>query len=240
VLVIHTNAPEAPRVEVTMTGRGLDRHIAVSSLSIEFPAVYRNPVVPASIGLQISNTGERPLALSGMALTGSGAESFSLSGELPLQIAPLASAELRVQFAPRSAGPDRIRAALELLSDDDDRPLVRVDLSGQGRLPAIEASASQLDFGTVAVGLEVLLPDAAPLTLWNRGETDSFTVKRAVIPGVEDAVEIVVQLRTAVAVLKVVDVLRLVAAEVVLVRDAVVIIILIRSGDLMNPGCEAT
>ena len=81
VLVISTNVGNAPEVSVTLSGRGLDRHIAVSAERIEFPATYRNPDSPATFDLEVSNTGEEPLLLSAVMLGGADAASFTLVGE---------------------------------------------------------------------------------------------------------------------------------------------------------------
>src|SRR5690606_29527017 len=68
VLVIETDSPDTPRLEITLAGRGVDRHIAVSLPSIEFPPTYRNPRTPSAVELQVQNTGESPLALSAVML----------------------------------------------------------------------------------------------------------------------------------------------------------------------------
>ena len=183
VLVMETSAPDAPRIEVSLAGRGVDRHIAVSSLAIEFPPTYRNPVTPTTVPLVVENTGESPLAISAVTLGGPDAASFTLVGELPAVIAPLSSARIQISFAPVSAGPEPIRGEILLVNDDDERPMLRIDLGGLGVLPPIEASAAALDFGSAAVGLEVLVDAGAPLRLVNRSEVDTFTVQGARVVG---------------------------------------------------------
>src|SRR6185503_19614204 len=55
VLVIESDDPDASHVEVTLSGRGLDRHIAVSDPEMVFPDTYRNPAEPAVLPLEIMN-----------------------------------------------------------------------------------------------------------------------------------------------------------------------------------------
>jgi outer membrane protein OmpA-like peptidoglycan-associated protein len=173
VLVLETNAPDAPRVEVTMSGRGLDRHIAVSDPTLRFPDTYRNPIAPAAIELRVDNTGESPLRIDSVMLEGAG--SFRLVGELPDQIAPLGSATVSVLFAPTMTGD--IHGELLLVNDDDGRPRFRIDLDGTGVLPPIAPSFDEVDFGSATLGLEVGTPGDGILTLVNRSEVDSFTIQ---------------------------------------------------------------
>jgi hypothetical protein len=121
VLVLETDSPQAPEVEITLSGRGLDRHIAVSDAAIDFPDTYRNPLEPAAVPLEILNTGESPLAIDAIMLE---SDAFSLAGELPDQIPPLGSATIEVRFAPPAAG--SLTGSLLVVNDDDQRPMLRV------------------------------------------------------------------------------------------------------------------
>jgi outer membrane protein OmpA-like peptidoglycan-associated protein len=174
VLVIETDNPDAPYVEVTMSGRGLDRHIAVSDPEMVFPDTYRNPAEPAVLPLEVMNTGESPLAIDAVMLE---SDSFALGGELPQEIPPLGSAMVEVHFRPAAAG--RLTGTLLLVNDDDQRPMLRVDLAGDGRLPPITTARESIDFGTATSDLEVDTPGERVLTLVNTSEVDTFTVKGA-------------------------------------------------------------
>ena len=177
VLVISTNVGNAPEVDVTLSGRGLDRHIAVSAERVDFPATYRNPASPASFDLQVSNTGEEPLLLSAVMLGGADAASFTLVSDVPAQIEPLGAVTLTIDFAPTRAGTDPIDAQLLFVNDDDQSPMVRVDLSGTGILPPVEASRDQIDYGSVNVGLQEPPPGDGALVLVNHSDTDAFVIQ---------------------------------------------------------------
>ena len=174
VLVIESDDPDASHVEVTLSGRGLDRHIAVSDPEMVFPDTYRNPAEPAVLPLEIMNTGESPLAIDAVMLE---SDDFTLAGELPDEIPPLASATVEVRFRPTAAG--RLTGTLLLVNDDDQRPMLRVDLAGDGILPPITASREAIDFGTATSDLEVDTPGERIITLVNTSEVDTFTVKGA-------------------------------------------------------------
>ena len=178
VLVLETDSPGAPIVEITLSGRGLDRHIAVSEPEVRFPDTYRNPIAPTSLPLRIDNTGESPLRIEDARLEGDG---FALAGELPEEIPPLGSATIELRFAPPASG--ELTGALVLVSDDDQRPMLRVDLAGAGVLPPIRSSIEAIDFGSATVDLEVEAPGERFITLRNQSQVDSFTVRAAQVTG---------------------------------------------------------
>jgi uncharacterized protein (TIGR03382 family) len=178
VLVLETDSPEAPIVEITLSGRGLDRHIAVSDPDPVFPDTYRNPITPASLPLEVLNTGESPLQIDAVMLE---SDAFSIVGELPEEIPPLGSATVELRFHPTATG--EITGHLLLVNDDDQRPMLRVDLSGTGVLPPITASRSTIDFGSATLDLEVAAPGEQFITLTNRSDTDTFMVQGAQVTG---------------------------------------------------------
>jgi outer membrane protein OmpA-like peptidoglycan-associated protein len=178
VLVLETDSPEAPIVEVTLSGRGLDRHIAVSDPDVRFPDTYRNPIAPATLPLEITNTGESPLRLEAVMIDG---DAFSLAGELPEEIPPLDSVTVELRFHPPAAG--ELTGAILLVNDDDQRPMLRVDLSGAGILPPITASLEAIDFGSATLDLEVETPGERFITLRNRSQVDTFMVQSAQVTG---------------------------------------------------------
>lgn len=177
VMVISTNVGTAPEASVTLSGRGIDRHIAVSAERIEFPATYRNPASPTTFDLDVSNTGEEPLLLSAVMLGGADAASFSLVSDVPAQIDPLGKITLTIDFAPTRAGTDPIQAQLLFVNDDDQSPMLRVDLAGTGVLPPVEASRDEIDYGSVNVGLEERPPGDGSLVLTNQSDTDAFVIQ---------------------------------------------------------------
>jgi hypothetical protein len=78
-----------------------------------------------------TNTGAAELTLSGVALQAGTDSAFSLAAlPLPTRIAPGASLELEVAFAP--LGEDLVQGALEIASDAPNQPLWIVPVSGTG------------------------------------------------------------------------------------------------------------
>ena len=178
VLVLETDSPQAPIVEITLSGRGVDRHIAVSDPDPVFPDTYRNPVAPTSLPLEVVNTGESPLQIDAVMLE---SDAFSIAGELPDEIPPLGSATVELRFHPTTTG--EVTGQLILVNDDDQRPMLRVDLSGTGILPPISASRDAIDFGSATLDLEVEAPGERFITLTNRSEVDTFVVRGAQVTG---------------------------------------------------------
>ncbi|HKQ62614.1 MAG TPA: choice-of-anchor D domain-containing protein [Candidatus Polarisedimenticolaceae bacterium] len=101
-------------------------NLRVSADLLEFGNVFLGQAAPRS--LQLENTGSAPLTVS--VLTDR-AEFVPTATSFVL--APHASAELRVVFAPAAAGPSA--ALLALASDDPDRPLLELPLAGTGVEP---------------------------------------------------------------------------------------------------------
>ncbi|HKE18801.1 MAG TPA: choice-of-anchor D domain-containing protein, partial [Kofleriaceae bacterium] len=178
VLALGTNVVETPEVQVTLSGRGVDRHIDVSPLQMSFVPTYRNPAVPPQATLDVTNTGETPLVLGDLTVDAEGpaAESFSVIGQLADVIAPGETSSVVVEFHPRAAPEQPLQAALLIVNDDDSRPIVRVDLSGMGLLPPISASISSIEWGSIAVGQERPLP-GSPLVLRNESASETFLIQ---------------------------------------------------------------
>ncbi|HWM85656.1 MAG TPA: choice-of-anchor D domain-containing protein [Kofleriaceae bacterium] len=179
VLVLGTNVVETPEVQITLSGRGVDRHIEVSPLRIAFEPTYRNPASPPEAVLEVRNTGETPLVLGEIMTEGDGAaaSSFVIVGELAQVIEPQGTSSVVIQFHPRAAPEQPLQAALLIVNDDDSQPIARVDLSGTGILPPIDVTYTSINWGTVAVGLELPLPGAASFTLSNQSSTEAFLIQ---------------------------------------------------------------
>jgi outer membrane protein OmpA-like peptidoglycan-associated protein len=176
-LVLQTNAPEAGEVEVTMSGRGVDRHIEVTPLRIDFAPTYRNPETPPEVTIEVQNTGESPLVLGELMAEGEAADSFVVVGDLADVIEPQDSSSVVVQFHPRAAPEGPLQAALVIVNDDDSSPIVRIDLSGIGILPPIVSTYTAIEWGSVAVGLELPPPGSEPFTLRNDSGEETFLVQ---------------------------------------------------------------
>ncbi|HTE51601.1 MAG TPA: choice-of-anchor D domain-containing protein [Kofleriaceae bacterium] len=177
VLVLETNVVDTPQVEISLTGRGIDRHIEVSPPRVDFGPIYRNPAEPPEVTLEVRNTGDLPLVLGGAMREGDGAASFAVVGELADVIEPGDASSLVVQFSPVAASERPLEAALVIVNDDDASPAARVDLTGMGVLPPLLPSHPAIDWGSVAVGLDLPPPDGAPFTIRNDSGADSFVVQ---------------------------------------------------------------
>ncbi|WP_428268658.1 choice-of-anchor D domain-containing protein [Haliangium sp.] len=158
-LVVTSDAISGARIEVPLSGRGIDRHIEVSALELSFPATYRHPVAPATIPLDIRNTGEAPLVISMVMAQGPGAAAFSLVGAEVMEVAPGAVVTVSVGFAPTAASGVPYRASLFIVNDDDDRPMVEVTMSGSGLAPNLLMAPSGGLTLTSGVGIPALVAD---------------------------------------------------------------------------------
>ncbi len=176
ILALGTSVPQTPEVGVSLSGRGVDRHIEVSPPAISFAPTYRNPAVPPETTLQVRNTGETALVLGDLTIEGAAADSFAIVGELAGVLEPQQTSTLTVQFTPRAA-PEDLQASLFIASDDDARPMARVDLSGEGTLPPLSATYMSIEWETIAVGQERPLPGVEPLVVRNESETETFLVQ---------------------------------------------------------------
>jgi MYXO-CTERM domain-containing protein len=176
-LVLTTNSVDTPEARVTLSGRGIDRHIQVSPPSIGFRPAYRNTGMPEQRMLTVENTGESPLSLTTMAPMGEDGESFALVGPLDGLIEPQGSSTLTLEFRPRIAAEEPLTSTLFIVNDDDSRPMVRIDLTGMGILPPIMPSVGQIDWGPVAVGLDLPPPGARGFSIRNDSDQDTFVVQ---------------------------------------------------------------
>jgi hypothetical protein len=115
-----------------------------------------------SRSLIVRNTGSGPLVVSGLAMTGANAGSFTYNaGTLPLSVLPGASAVVNIQFQGVTAG--SYSATVQLLSNDADESPFDIALSAS----AVTA-ASLYNSWTSAAGL-VGLPAGHDATPYNDG-----------------------------------------------------------------------
>jgi hypothetical protein len=144
-------------VQVTLSGRGIDRHIQLTDTMFQFPETFRNPGDNASVmPITLRNSGEYPLNVTSILLDGAPnwqlAEPFS-----PFQIAGLATHDVNVLFTPVTEGkaPD---GTLAIVSDDPDpaRKLLNVIVSGNGKNRMVEMRGP-IDFGNTGAGVPVKL-----------------------------------------------------------------------------------
>ncbi len=126
--------------------------------------------------LTLSSSGDAPLIISGIALTGTQFSNGSPS--LPVTLQPNQQMVLTVTFDPTSAGPDA--ETLTVTSNDSSGPAT-VALGGSGTvatIPQLSVNPANLDFGSLPVNTTVTLP----VTLTSSG-TAPVTVSSATVAG---------------------------------------------------------
>lgn len=151
-------------VQVSLTGRGIDRHIELVDF-LQAPDTFRNPGdMAALVPVTIKNAGEYPLRVSGLVLDG--APNWQLATELePFDVPGLGSKDVMVEFTPVTAGkaPDAI---LAVMSDDAKSPLLNVIISGNGKDRNVGMGPGVIDFGNTGAGVPVTLTSLKESTDW--------------------------------------------------------------------------
>ena len=152
VRVVAEAAGAAQAVRVSVSGQAGGPRIEVEPNPLDFGLVAIG--VPLTQGVLIRNTGFEALEVRELRLEGADASAFRID---PRSFA-LAAGEVRflaVVFDPQREG--SLRAALRVVSDDDQQPEVVVDLLGEAErvLPCqYQLTPSTVDFGTVFVGTQ--------------------------------------------------------------------------------------
>ena len=103
-------------------------------------------------GLDVTNSGDAPLTVSGLAIAGTDATSFGVAGTtcLTASLAPGASCSITLSATPRSVG--NLSATLQIADDAPNSPQ-SVPLSVTGTAPpAASVNPTSLAFGWVRVG----------------------------------------------------------------------------------------
>jgi FtsP/CotA-like multicopper oxidase with cupredoxin domain len=153
-LTIATSDPVNPSLLVLLTGTG------VAPIATLTPGVlpFGNQLVATTSGAQtatLTNTGSSPLAISGVALSGTNATEFHQASTCGASLAAGASCTIPVTFAPASAGAKA--ASLDVTTSDPARPVASVALTGTGIAPVATVTPASLTFPT-----QVLATPSAP------------------------------------------------------------------------------
>jgi hypothetical protein len=138
---------EGINVVAAVTGTGVQAGISVTPTSASFGSVVTGNT--KSQAIQLKNSGTANLTVSQVAATGSG---FSVSGvTLPLTLAPGASSNFNVQYAPTAAG--AANGSVTIVSNAPNSPST-VSLSGTGTAATYTLSVNpgSLSFGSVNNG----------------------------------------------------------------------------------------
>ena len=146
-LLVGSDDPETPVVELPLSGAGVDQEIHVAPPLIHFDprAVDDGPSSPALV--TIYNRGTAPLRIAEAALTGANPEAFVFSALADEVIPPGLFLQRPLAFDPLTTGP--ASAALHILCDDTDESTVTIPLSGEGFLAEarILVSPESVTFG---------------------------------------------------------------------------------------------
>ncbi|HUQ28544.1 MAG TPA: choice-of-anchor D domain-containing protein, partial [Usitatibacter sp.] len=174
-LSVATNAGGSPHtVGLTGTGTVLAPSVSLSPASVAFASrTVATASAPQTITL--ANSGNAPLDISSVAITGD----FAFASACPSQLAALASCTIDVTFTPLAVGP---RAGTVTIASNAPGSPHAVSLTGTGAsglTPVILVSPSALDFVVEPVGR-----DSAPqvATVTNTG-TATLTFATIVVTG---------------------------------------------------------
>ena len=147
---------EGPAIEVTPD------HLDFGTLGPDDSAVVQSYTV--------RSVGATELLVSDMIVDGDGALSFTiLSESTVLELPPGAEESIDVAFAPLGANAEE--ATIFVYSNDEDRSLVPVYLTGEGLIPELEIRPDPVEFGNAYAGC----PKDLPTELTNIG-TDTLVI----------------------------------------------------------------
>ncbi|MBL0175163.1 MAG: choice-of-anchor D domain-containing protein [Ignavibacteria bacterium] len=185
---IANNDPNLPLATAALTGVCVSVMpvATLSAAALDFGTVL--PGGASTRTLRLSNSGTDTLVVSGTAITGADASSYTVIRACGNRIPPGASDSLDLRFAPGATGVKT--AALQIASNDPNLPIARVGLTGvcSTAAPVISLSETALDFGTVTVGSS----RTRFLTIRNSGSV-TLTVSRSAIGGADSLGFVIVQ-----------------------------------------------
>ncbi len=168
-LRLTSNDPDESPIDVVLSGT------ATTAPEIQVdPTAHNYGLVIVATGtasrtFTVSNVGSADLHVIASNLVGGEMGEFAVtSGGAPFTVAPGATHNLVVRFAPTSVGPKT--TTLELTSDDENEASVSIALSGTGTIliPDIAVTPTSHSYGTQPVGTGVL----QSFTFSNTGDGD--------------------------------------------------------------------
>jgi hypothetical protein len=188
-------------VAVELTGIGVDRHIGVSPLAIEFPTTFRNPRTAPTVSVDVTNVITRddglpvgaPLRLS-MVTTG---PPFSVDVSATPIIEAGTSLAIPVRFAPGSAG--TFTGSLVITSDDSDTMVAEIALTGTAIDRDVAVAPMVVDVGRTYEDVAVRLSDRVPgaIAVTNHNASAQFEITRVeVVSGSSAFVPVLPAVRT--------------------------------------------
>jgi hypothetical protein len=173
------NASGSPQM-VALTGTGVSTSITVSATSLNFgsqPAGTASAAQPVTI----SNTGNVPLGMAGISMTGLNSADFIETNNCPPSLGVSSSCHIMVQFDPAASGaPSRV-ASLSIADNAAGSPQI-VSLAGTAVVAAVSLSPTTVNFGSQVVGIA---GSSVAVTLTNTG-TATLTVSNASVSDTAD------------------------------------------------------
>ena len=173
-----------PFPQLSLAGRGVDRHIAVAP-EVLFADTFRFPGTRATIAaVPVMNTGEYPLHVSGVTLMGE--PNWELAEPVTAFDVPgMGSHDVMVKFTPEAAG-KAPNGTLLVMSDDRNVPTSMVTLTGNGKDRRVQLGPPAIDLGDTGAGvptrLSVLQPDKL-MAIANQDADNAFTIRAIEIEG---------------------------------------------------------
>ncbi|MEZ4746110.1 MAG: choice-of-anchor D domain-containing protein [Calditrichia bacterium] len=154
-LVILSDDPAQPSLQVPLSGRGVHSQIEVSATNLNFGDVQVK--VLKTLDFAIYNTGEGDLIIDDLSILSDPDSLFKILNfpPRPHNIHPGDTLTFQLGFRPDTAGVQS--AALAITNNDPDPQdrLLLINLSGNGVNPVLVANPENLEFGSVPVSEEL-------------------------------------------------------------------------------------
>lgn len=148
----HDDPNEATPINVSLSGRGVDREIATNASTISFGDQRVGTRSPAQ-SLLIRNLGQDALRVSEVKKAGTHAADFIVtSPKAPFTIPAGDYRTVTVAFQPKASG--LRKASLEISSDACNKPKLTVSLVGTGAVSAIVVEPNPIDVGASPLGAQ--------------------------------------------------------------------------------------
>ncbi|HEY6185329.1 MAG TPA: choice-of-anchor D domain-containing protein, partial [Terriglobales bacterium] len=176
-LTINDNSISSPQA-VTLTGTATSATAPVVSLSTTNLSFGNQALGVASApqNVTLTNTGNAPLSITGIAIAGSNPGDFAQTNDCGTSVAVGASCTLSVTFTPTGSGS---RSATLDITDNAGGSPQHVSLTGTGVGPMVTLSPTSLSFGNQSVGTT---SGAKTIQLKNTGNA-TLTVSSITIAG---------------------------------------------------------
>ncbi len=144
-ITFETDSPQEKTVVVVVKGRGVEPAIVASPATVDFGRVLVGRTVSATVAL--TNRSDRPVTLLRAMTAGTMEVTSSLAR---VELAPGASVDLPVSYAPTDVGPDT--ATITILDNSPRAEALAVNVRGEGVDTDIVVEPLSLSFSSLYVG----------------------------------------------------------------------------------------